>query len=161
LLIEDAELPGFLKGRQHVDFRDHSSYQQNVDRLVWPGISGKKVAWVGMNKHSDDHFHWPNLNVIAKRRGIETHNLNRDYRAVEEILDALEKWLPHRGCGRYLRRVAGTATRGGRPEFYVEKMFEIRARTKDTREEVVFLLYQNPEALAKGPHHLPTKTVDL
>ena len=48
ILLEKAELPGFLKGRQYIDFTDENAYEYNVDRLVWPGITGKRivVAWV-------------------------------------------------------------------------------------------------------------------
>src|SRR5678815_2948406 len=48
LLLEDAELPGFLAGRQYIDFRSAGSYALHVDRLVWPGITGKRVIWIGI-----------------------------------------------------------------------------------------------------------------
>ena len=41
IILRDAELPGFLKNRSWVDFRDESSFQQSLDQLIW-GITGSK-----------------------------------------------------------------------------------------------------------------------
>jgi hypothetical protein len=35
LLLEDAELPGFLQNRSHVDFREEENFEQSVQALVW------------------------------------------------------------------------------------------------------------------------------
>jgi hypothetical protein len=43
VLLRTAELPGFLAGREPVDFRDASQYAENVWRLVW-GIKSEKPA---------------------------------------------------------------------------------------------------------------------
>jgi hypothetical protein len=45
VMLRDAELPGFLAGRNWVDFREKSTYSQNVWELVW-GITGTKPAEV-------------------------------------------------------------------------------------------------------------------
>jgi hypothetical protein len=45
VMLRDAELPGFLKERRWVDFRDETTYTQSVCTLVW-GITGKKPAQV-------------------------------------------------------------------------------------------------------------------
>jgi hypothetical protein len=45
VILRDAKLPGFLKDRTWVDFRDRDAYAQNVWMLVW-GISGKKPTQV-------------------------------------------------------------------------------------------------------------------
>ncbi len=45
VILRDAELPGFLKNRNWVDFRDETAYAQNVWKLVW-GITGQKPAQV-------------------------------------------------------------------------------------------------------------------
>lgn len=43
VILRDAELPGFLKGRSWVDFREESAYSHKVWELVW-GITGDKPA---------------------------------------------------------------------------------------------------------------------
>jgi hypothetical protein len=45
VLLRTAELPGFLTGRQWVDFRDDSRYADSVWRLAW-GVTGEKPAKV-------------------------------------------------------------------------------------------------------------------
>ena len=41
VILRDVKLPGFLKNRNWVDFRDETAYDQNVWKLVW-GITGEK-----------------------------------------------------------------------------------------------------------------------
>jgi hypothetical protein len=45
VILREAKLPGFLKSRSWVDFRDETAYAQNVWELVW-GITGKKPTQV-------------------------------------------------------------------------------------------------------------------
>jgi tetratricopeptide (TPR) repeat protein len=45
VVLRRTELPGFLAGREPVDFRDASQYAEKVWRLVW-GIKGEKPAEV-------------------------------------------------------------------------------------------------------------------
>jgi hypothetical protein len=45
VILQDAALPGFLIGRNWVDFRDETAYEQNVWKLVW-GITGQKPPQV-------------------------------------------------------------------------------------------------------------------
>jgi hypothetical protein len=44
-VLREAELPGFLKTRRWVDFRDPAEYAAGVVKLVW-GITGKQPATV-------------------------------------------------------------------------------------------------------------------
>jgi len=43
VILREAEVPGFVKSRNWIDFRDESKYSENVWRLVW-GILGDKPA---------------------------------------------------------------------------------------------------------------------
>jgi hypothetical protein len=45
VILREAEVPGFAKSRNWIDFRDENQYNENVWRLVW-GISGHKPAKV-------------------------------------------------------------------------------------------------------------------
>jgi hypothetical protein len=45
VILRDAELPGFLAGRNWVDFRNETAYVQRVWELVW-GITGQKPAQI-------------------------------------------------------------------------------------------------------------------
>lgn len=43
VILQEAKLPGFLKSRNWVDFRDETAYAERVRELVW-GITGEKPA---------------------------------------------------------------------------------------------------------------------
>jgi hypothetical protein len=45
VILREAEFPGFVEGRNLIDFRDESSYSENVWKLVW-GITGQKPTRV-------------------------------------------------------------------------------------------------------------------
>ena len=45
VILREAEVPGFVKSRNWIDFRDESKYSENVWRLVW-GILGHKPTEV-------------------------------------------------------------------------------------------------------------------
>jgi hypothetical protein len=45
VLLRKAEVPGFLSGRDRVNFTDEANYAKNVWELVW-GVTGKKPAEV-------------------------------------------------------------------------------------------------------------------
>jgi hypothetical protein len=70
IVLRDAKLPGFLSNRQHVDFREPSVFDQAVDRLVWPGITGKRVIWYPVFgvSHSE---RWKRLLSVAREERIE------------------------------------------------------------------------------------------
>ena len=158
LILRDAELPGFLSGRHYIDFRDIATYEQSVDRILWPGITGRKVRWIGV--HGVGGWAWPQLGSILRRRGIDISGcdyvetapaevssaLKSGYRVVV-LTDVFEGWPENK--------------RGFRPPSeYVENIFAIRQETKGGRDEVVFVLYQNPDALDKAPHALDARTVE-
>ena len=44
ILLRKATIPGFLSDRQHVSFAGSANYENAVDRLVWPGITGKRLV---------------------------------------------------------------------------------------------------------------------
>ncbi len=43
VILQEASVPGFLKSRSWVDFRNESNFDENVKMLVW-GITGKKFG---------------------------------------------------------------------------------------------------------------------
>lgn len=52
-ILQNTELPGFLSNRQYIEFTDPTLFEINVDRLVCPGITGKRIEIVTFN-HSMD-----------------------------------------------------------------------------------------------------------
>lgn len=43
-LLQQAEIPGFLSSRQFIDFTDENDFERKVDKLVFPGITGKNIS---------------------------------------------------------------------------------------------------------------------
>ena len=64
-ILRDAELPGFLKSRNWVDFRDASLFEESIERLVW-GVTGKKP---------DDSSHIPKKKHALLDRRLTTELL--------------------------------------------------------------------------------------
>lgn len=52
VLIDDAELPGFLANRNWVDFRDATQFAEKLDELVF-GITGRRVRGAGGGSAAD------------------------------------------------------------------------------------------------------------
>jgi len=50
--LQQAEIPGFLSSRQYIDFTDENHFERNVDKLVFPGITGKEIQ---VESFSYDH----------------------------------------------------------------------------------------------------------
>jgi hypothetical protein len=84
ILVEQAPLPAFLKGRQYVDFTDSRRYDRNVDRLVWPGITGRRIAtvWIRPNNRQIGHgTHWfdgDKLHELVGKFGFEMFEVALD-----------------------------------------------------------------------------------
>ena len=154
LLFRDVELPGFLTDLHSVDFRDNDAYERNVDRIIWPAITGRQVIFVGV--HPGRRAPWPGFRRMLNDLGVrfvQGENINRARNHIGQItkagshrivvvLDIFEDWPAY----RWPRRNS--------PEQYVALIFDIRDRTKDTKDEVVFLLLNHSEAFARMDHSL-------
>lgn len=159
LLYRKADLPGFLADRQHIDFRRSAEYERNVDRVIWPGITGKRIVFVAV--HPGHGVPWSKLLRRVTARGVEFvegQDIDRAGYKIQKLLsdgscrvvpvvDIFEDWPKHQKWRR------------NTPEEYVKFVFELRKRTKDTENEVVFLLYHNSEAFESAEHSLGEATV--
>lgn len=166
IILEKAELPGFLKGRQFVDFSDDDYYEKNVDRLVWPGITGKRIVitWVlpgevdeRYNKstcHSHQHYRYEHnslLYKLVKEIGVEVAQVSLNlessqwYRLANRrswhsparhiiFINPLEDDLdPHLHCYP--------------PKKYIDFIFKLRELTRNTEDEVAFVLQHKRSGL--------------
>jgi hypothetical protein len=63
VILRDANMPGFLEGRNWVDFRDEKQYSQSVWRLVW-GITGDKpIEIIGLRSSSTKDTKTPEMAI--------------------------------------------------------------------------------------------------
>ncbi len=147
VVLRDAKLPGFLSNRQHVDFREPSAFQRAVDRLVWPGITGKRVVWYPIFGvyHSE---RWRRLFAVAEAEGIEFTNgedIHRSRWLVERLLEDTSKRLVLVFDIFEERPAAPRVWRNTTVE-YINEILRYRELTKNRANEVVFLLYHQPDA---------------
>jgi len=150
LLFGPTELPGFLKDRNWINFQD-GEYRRNVDKLVWPGITGKQVAFVSV---SPGHgFAWSGLGDDLSRLGCKV--------AEGEDIDRAQYRIRRYVAGRAIRIVAvvdifegwpDSRFRRNTPSQYVDFIFQTREATKGAPDEIVFLLYHHSSAFERADH---------
>jgi len=120
-----------------------------VEKLIWPGITGRTVTFVSVNPSHG--FHWHDLGQDLVELGCTVTEGDMDYgtgnfisdstRRVVAVVDIFDGWPTE----RYHRFS---------PRQYVDFIFSIREKTKGSSDETVFLLYQNSRALEQAEHGL-------
>ncbi len=137
VLLRDAKLPGFLSNRQCVDFRDPSKFEESVDRLIWPGLTGKQVIWAHISD-SPRTAHWGEVISGIEGLGVKSSRWYEVYRSkwwIDQILEDSSKRL-------VLMCDIFESEDGDHPnstQKYVELILEYRGRTKDLPNEIVFV----------------------
>jgi hypothetical protein len=157
LLFGPAELPGFLKDRSWIDFQT-GDYEQSVDKLVWPGITGRQVLFVSV---SPGHgFAWKQLEADLAELGCkvaEGEDVDRaSYRIprymqnpvrIVAVVDIFEGWPKEK-------------FRRNSPRQYVKFIFEMRESTKGTPNEMVFILFHHSAAFERAEHNLSPEQLE-
>ncbi|MEM7573441.1 MAG: toll/interleukin-1 receptor domain-containing protein [Bacteroidota bacterium] len=69
ILLEGIPKPGFLADLEHVDFRDKENYDRSLTKLIWPGITGKKIQMVGVGDVGGRQ--WNVLRKTCSEFGVE------------------------------------------------------------------------------------------
>jgi hypothetical protein len=147
VVLRDAKLPGFLSTRQHIDFRNSSAFDQAVDRLVWPGITGKRIIWYPVFGvyHSE---RWRRLFRVAQEEGIKFQtgeDIHRSEWFIEPLLEDTSKRLVL-VFDIFEERPAASELWRNTTEQYIEVILNYRERTKNKPNEVIFLFYHQPDA---------------
>ncbi|MBR0758571.1 toll/interleukin-1 receptor domain-containing protein [Bradyrhizobium jicamae] len=147
LILRDAKLPGFLSNREHVDFRKPAEFDAAVDRLVWPGITGKRVVWYPVFGvyHSE---RWKRLFAVARREGIkfaEGEDIHRSNWFIKPILEDATKRLVL-VFDIFEERPARSKLWRNTTKQYIDTRIDIRERTRNRANEVAFVLYHQPDA---------------
>jgi hypothetical protein len=178
LMFRDCELPGFLADRQYVDFRDPTRFEENVDKIVWPGITGKTPLFVAVSpiptgssrffpleehpnlQHLEFQRPWFNLQTVLNARGLRLEGGSGINRSIDRVareranriiavVDVFEGW-PY--CKRNQKRCMT-------PRQYVELIFKLRMITQHESNEVIFLLFHHSTAMGTCNHHLNISTM--
>jgi hypothetical protein len=101
ILLREAEIPGFLASRQFVDFRREDRFEQAVDKLVWPGITGKHVIFYCVAPLLEDYRdrtyigRWEKLHHAASTVGLRIPLPQFPFRALYMLSMELGLATPH------------------------------------------------------------------
>ena len=150
LVKESARVPGFLAGREYVDFRDPTAFERQLDALVWPGLTGRRLRCCGVSYDAKSGAPaWRDLLRMASHEGIEFAEVEDIHRAgmflENHLADLDHRWIvvidPFEGRPSAREGYVRDSVRR-----YVQFLLEWRARTKNTPREVVFILFHKAGA---------------
>jgi hypothetical protein len=158
LLRAGNDLPDFLRDRHFVDFRSDSDYQQKLDALIWPGITGHKVmvffhdimVW-------DDLDDWVCFTEIIRKQGVELCDLDEEWYLKEEVPPIIHEGYRTVVISDPFNYWPWRQLNISNVKRSIEEIFELRQLTRGTEGETVFAFYTNPDALSKAPHYLDAK----
>lgn len=160
LLFGVTRAPDFLGEVDAIDFADPDAYERNVDRIIWPGLTGREVIFLSV--HPGRRAPWPRFRRKLNELGIrfvQGENVNRARFHIRQIakagthrivvvLDIFEDWPTY----RWPRRNS--------PEQYVEFLLDVRRETAGTKDAVVILLLNHSQAFEKADHALDEQTLE-
>jgi hypothetical protein len=160
LLFGVTRAPDFLGDLYTIDFADPDAYERNVDRIIWPGLTGRQVIFLSV--HPGRRAPWQTFRRKLNELGIrfvQGENINRARFHIRQIakagthrivvvLDIFEDW-PTYGWPRR-----------NSPEQYVKFLVDVRRETAGTKDEVVILLFNHSEAFEKSDHSLDEQTLE-
>jgi len=161
VIINNATPPDFLSGRQCIDFSDEALYQDNINRLIWPGITGKFVT-IGWVVPKIEHHNCACYDQLLKSELYKLISHITDAVVSPSSVDANPFLLtpsPHYAGGQDgVRRVffvnlfqdilCAKCSGIFSPKYYADFIFSIREMTKGTKGEVVFVLFNKAEAFS-------------
>ena len=160
LLFGVTRAPDFLGDLDTIDFADPDAYERNVDRIIWPGLTGRQVIFLSV--HPGRRAPWQTFRRKLNELGIrfvQGENINRARFHIRQIakagthrivvvLDIFEDW-PTYGWPRR-----------NSPEQYVKFLVDVRRETAGTKDDVVILLFNHSEAFEKSDHSLDEQTLE-
>ena len=172
ILLIDAKLPDFLSGYQGVDFRNPEFYERSIDRLIWPGITGKRILLYGAES---GHWEpWDKLRELLAPMGLHYLKFSGLGR-IQEMVSSLDTDRNHPPLSEKTRIVAIADIFGYWPNFgkycnedeldpeqiklSIKRLFEFRETTRGTPYEVVFILYQHSQTWKVIRPHLDPEIV--
>jgi hypothetical protein len=142
-----------------LNFTDEQRYFENLQRLLFPGITGRQAIMLSVNPYQSrlDEFH----RYLQNRHGINGPIFTDVGRASSAIKDYIASSSPPRIPPRIV--VAIYLFARGMDEFSeraLNWLFELRARTRNTSNEIVFLLVYSSLALKELENDIRTAVGD-
>jgi hypothetical protein len=162
ILVEDTEPPGFLGSRQYVDFRSESHFENAVDSLVWPGITARRITLFfhgleGVLLNTWDRLTlrtWQTLAEIIKHDAIDIPVYDEPWSLKKEVISAIRRGYRTVVLSDPFSFWPWQDFNNDRLEAKLSEIFDVRANTRGTEDETVFVIHSHPDALTKAPHLL-------
>jgi hypothetical protein len=151
VIKEVTDVPGFLESR-HAVFVTGRSIERQVDTLVWPGLTGKRLLCYGVSAHAKKHpLAWNGLVKTAAAQGIEFAEIEDIHRAdlflKKRHRDPNTRWVvvidPFEG-----RPSRDQSLRNSLQE-YLDFLMKWRDKTRARANEIVFVLFHKKHAWKK------------
>jgi hypothetical protein len=154
LTIDNAMPPDYLSGRQCIDFSNHGYYEQAINRLIWPGITGKLVGI---------HFVVPEVkfhgecSCLGQLRRSNLFQIISDVMGVEPTLcppllpNRRDKDVRHVFIVDLLQSmICDECSSKFSPKDYTDFIFSVREATRGTDDEIVFVLLNKDSVLDRS-----------
>src|SRR5262249_13218318 len=137
-LLCEARLPQHpLASHNGLPFWNPTAYQENLNRLIFPGITGKEISVLVINSYvSNNRKSNSNLDRGFARYGINAERVGSTFRALEVMQDYLEHCL----ASQRLVVAIDLFDETERMDHKVEFVFKYRELTRAKPREIVFLL---------------------
>lgn len=147
-ILQHAEIPGFLSSRQYIDFTDNERFELNVDHLVFPGITGKRIS-VESFTHDIYHPDWEELRKAFKDvlgyayiSGLSSSRMS-EWVHLRKRNDDIFKTYPFVFPGDYSVIIIDMTTHGVKNS--VEFILECRNSKENIYNNIVFVFYHPPD----------------
>jgi len=157
-VLQQAKIPGFLSSRHYIDFTDESLFDRNIDKLVFPGITGKTIHvesftygvrrsdWLDLQKGFYDVLGNPYISGLSPSRMSEwTH-----YKKHPNNYPTPISFLNHEG---YTVVVIDMTLHGVLDS--AEFILECRNSKESELNNIVFVFYHPPDFFKSSELNLP------
>lgn len=152
-ILKDAEMPGFMASRQWIDFTNPDHFDANVDYLIWPGITGKRIECIDFGH--DGGMDWWRLFDISQKQGVpirgslsssRIHTWFRDasFRFDNEPESYGHEYFPPKST-RGVLVLSLPVDHANSTRTYLDFIQRCRESRDGINEKIVFVLFQNSD----------------
>jgi hypothetical protein len=147
LLFESVDLPETLASHSILDFRDATKRIANLTSLMFPGITGKRLhVWMA---NYDANPGW----IVLQERLLTRHGVSelRSDDLVREWYNGRLNFAadPRERVIAVVNLFGGWAEDEWRVQESARCLFDVRERTRNAANEVVFILFHDPLRLIR------------
>lgn len=160
-----TEIPEGFKSHNYIDFSQDSELEWRTDRLIWPGITGKRVRAVFVNAESTRMSNpaWDRLIAAARDQDVDVDDMSGLIRVNNRIDDLLRIYPQDRiviFVDPFEEHTIGQQSTTHPPRDYLDFIQHYRMQTKWSSNPIKFVLYERSDAWDGAVHDLGIETVN-